>query len=60
MNEHRQESTVWAADLLGLFARSLRRLWWLCLVLIVLCANLVGDGLRDALDPAARPGRRRA
>lgn len=25
MNEHRQESTVWAADLLGLFARSLRR-----------------------------------
>ena len=30
------------------------------LVLIVLCANLVGDGLRDALDPAARPGRRRA
>ena len=37
MNEHRQESTVWAADLLGLFARSLRRLWWLCLVLIVLC-----------------------
>ncbi len=28
------------------------------LVLIVLCANLIGDGLRDALDPAARPGRR--
>jgi peptide/nickel transport system permease protein len=27
------------------------------LVLIVLCANLVGDGLRDALDPAARPAR---
>ena len=25
------------------------------LVLIVLCANLVGDGLRDALDPSARP-----
>ncbi len=25
------------------------------LVLIVLCANLVGDGLRDALDPGARP-----
>ncbi len=25
------------------------------LVLIVLCANLIGDGLRDALDPAARP-----
>jgi len=24
------------------------------LVLIVLCANLVGDGLRDALDPGAR------
>ena len=24
------------------------------LVLIVLCANLVGDGLRDALDPSAR------
>ena len=40
MNEHRQESTVWAADLLGLFARSLRRLWWLCLVLIVLCTAL--------------------
>jgi peptide/nickel transport system permease protein len=29
------------------------------LVLIVLCANLVGDGLRDALDPAARPARNR-
>ncbi len=29
------------------------------LVLIVLCANLIGDGLRDALDPSARPGRRR-
>ena len=29
------------------------------LVLIVLCANLVGDGLRDALDPAAKPGRPR-
>lgn len=28
------------------------------LVLIVLCANLVGDGLRDALDPGARPARR--
>ncbi|MGB2920263.1 MAG: ABC transporter permease [Mycobacterium sp.] len=34
------------------------------LVAIVLCANLVGDGLRDALDPGARPApsrsRRRA
>ena len=29
------------------------------LVLIVLCANLVGDGLRDALDPSARPLRKR-
>ncbi len=29
------------------------------LVLIVLCANLVGDGLRDALDPGIRPARRR-
>ncbi len=29
------------------------------LVLIVLCANLVGDGLRDALDPSARPLRRK-
>jgi peptide/nickel transport system permease protein len=28
------------------------------LVMIVLCANLVGDGLRDALDPSARPLRR--
>ena len=27
------------------------------LVLIVLCANLIGDGLRDALDPASRGGR---
>jgi peptide/nickel transport system permease protein len=25
------------------------------LVLIILCANLVGDGLRDALDPGSRP-----
>lgn len=30
------------------------------LVLIVLCANLIGDGLRDAIDPAARPPRRKA
>lgn len=30
------------------------------LVLIILCANLVGDGLRDALDPGARPLRRRS
>jgi peptide/nickel transport system permease protein len=29
------------------------------LVLIILCANLVGDGLRDALDPSSRPLRRR-
>jgi peptide/nickel transport system permease protein len=29
------------------------------LVLIVLCANLTGDGLRDAMDPSARPLRRR-
>jgi peptide/nickel transport system permease protein len=28
------------------------------LVLIILCANLVGDGLRDAIDPSARPLRR--
>ena len=27
------------------------------LVLIVLCANLTGDGLRDALDPRSRPAR---
>jgi len=30
------------------------------LVLIVLCANLIGDGLRDALDPSSRPRRRRS
>ena len=29
------------------------------LVLIVFCANLVGDGLRDALDPGVRPTPRR-
>jgi glutathione transport system permease protein len=29
------------------------------LVLIILCANLIGDGLRDAIDPNARPLRRR-
>ena len=29
------------------------------LVLIVLCANLIGDGLRDALDPGSRALRRR-
>jgi peptide/nickel transport system permease protein len=28
------------------------------LVLIILCANLTGDGLRDALDPGARPLRK--
>ncbi|HYO05129.1 MAG TPA: ABC transporter permease [Mycobacterium sp.] len=29
------------------------------LVLIVLCANVIGDGLRDAIDPGAKPPRRR-
>ena len=32
------------------------------LVAIILCANLIGDGLRDALDPASaslRPGRKK-
>ena len=29
------------------------------LVVIVLCANLVGDGLRDAFDPGSRGLRRR-
>ncbi|EUA50135.1 ABC transporter, permease OppC domain protein [Mycobacterium xenopi 4042] len=29
------------------------------LVLIVLCANLTGDGLRDALDPGSGWARRR-
>jgi peptide/nickel transport system permease protein len=29
------------------------------LVVIVLCANLVGDGLRDAFDPSSRGLRRR-
>ena len=29
------------------------------LVLIVLCANLTGDGLRDAFDPRSRPRRRK-
>lgn len=29
------------------------------LVLIVLCSNLAGDGLRDALDPRSRPPRRK-
>jgi peptide/nickel transport system permease protein len=29
------------------------------LVLIVLCANLAGDGLRDAVDPSAKPSRRK-
>jgi peptide/nickel transport system permease protein len=34
--------------------------WWLvtipglCIVLIILCINFVGDGLRDALDPTQR------
>lgn len=29
------------------------------LVLIVLCANVIGDGLRDAIDPGSKPRRRR-
>jgi peptide/nickel transport system permease protein len=28
------------------------------LVLIVFCANLIGDGLRDAVDPGSRTLRR--
>lgn len=40
--------------------RLLNRAWWLAvlpgvaLFLTVLCLNLIGDGLRDALDPRAR------
>ncbi|MBF6238035.1 ABC transporter permease [Nocardia otitidiscaviarum] len=30
-----------------------------CLVTIVLCANLIGDGLRDAFDPSAKKARSR-
>jgi len=30
------------------------------LVLIIFCANLVGDGLRDALDPGSQALRRKA
>jgi peptide/nickel transport system permease protein len=29
------------------------------LILIVLCANLAGDGLRDAIDPSSKPSRRK-
>jgi ABC-type dipeptide/oligopeptide/nickel transport system permease subunit len=38
-------------------------MWWLVtfpgltIVLIVLCINFIGDGLRDALDPVQRPPR---
>jgi ABC-type dipeptide/oligopeptide/nickel transport system permease subunit len=40
--------------------RHLRRAWWissfpaLAIVVTVLAINLVGDGLRDALDPKLR------
>lgn len=51
MNEQRQEHTVEVADLLGLFARSLRRLWWLCLMLIVLCAAAFGGYARLSYRP---------
>ena len=40
--------------------RHLRRAWWissfpaLAIVVAVLAINLVGDGLRDALDPKLR------
>ena len=51
MNEQRQESTVELADLLGRFVHSLRRLWWLCLVLIVLCAALFGGYARLSYRP---------
>ena len=39
-------------------------LWWLVtfpglvIVMIALCINFVGDGLRDAFDPTQQPGER--
>ena len=51
MNEQRQEHTIDLAELLGRFARSLRRLWWLCLALIVLCAAASGGYARLSYRP---------
>lgn len=45
-------------------ANAARTRWWLFylpgayLIVILLCVNFVGDGLRDAFDPEQRPGRR--
>ena len=51
MNEQRQGHTIDLAELLGRFARSLRRLWWLCLALIVLCATASGGYARLSYRP---------
>lgn len=51
MNEQRQGHTIDLAELLGRFARSLRRLWWLCLALIVLCAAASGGYARLSYRP---------
>ncbi len=51
MNEQRQAHTIDLAELLRLFTRGLRRLWWLCLTLIVLCAGVSGGYARLAYHP---------
>ena len=47
MNEEKQQDSVRASDLLAMLARSFRRLWWLCLVLIVACSAVFGGYALD-------------
>lgn len=51
MNEEKQQDSVRASDLLAMLARSFRRLWWLCLVLIVACSAVFGGYARLTYHP---------
>ena len=51
MNEERQENTIQITEVLDLFVRSLRRVWWVCLLLIALCSALFGGYARVSYRP---------
>jgi len=60
-----QSGTPSWGSMMNIGLDNLRDAWWvatfpgLAIVFAVLAFNLVGDGLRDALDPRQREGRRR-
>ena len=52
--DHDLPLVILAPGQVGLLAPYAEKFPGLTIVLIVLCVNFVGDGLRDALDPTQR------